>query len=98
MTPEDIARVVTRGTTTKCSKVKVLYSDDEIALVKWPGEYDGRHFCRGWISSWVTLYRLQDLEDTYGRYGRGVWDVGKDGRLTAKRLAELVKKCKKEKL
>jgi hypothetical protein len=82
MTNEEVAKRVTRGSTTKWDKVDVLYNDGTWVLIKWPGcSYEQ-------VSPWVEQYPIDKLENRSVR--TTVWDSSVNGRLTMKRLAKLI--------
>lgn len=89
MTNDEIAKRVTRGTTTRWTKVQVLFNDGKFAVVKWPGD------SREKVSPWVKQYSIDKLVEG-SRYpdGETVWSSDQDGRLTAKRVRELIKSLK----
>jgi hypothetical protein len=96
MNREEIEHRVARGTTDE-GRVQCLYHDSQIALVKWPGGVVNSKGGRGYVSARVYFYRIADIGADYQRCAkRRVWCCSKneDGRLTAKRLAELITKCK----
>ena len=90
MTKEEVEKAVGAGT-TDAGKVKCLYVDDDLALVKWPGGsywsgWSGNSYC----SPWVSRYDMH--ETVCYRNGKEVWNCArkKDGRLTAGRLEALI--------
>ena len=86
MSNDEIAKRVTRGTTTPWTKVQVLFNDGTHALVKWPGD------SREKVSPWVEQYLLSKIHDKHGS-GRTdtVWRSDVNGRLTKNRIEALVK-------
>lgn len=86
----EVARRVTRGTSTRPGQVRVLYNDGGTALVKYPGAR-----VRGeWIASWVERFDLSCLAS--GRADHEckttVWnsEADRDGPLTEARCRALV--------
>jgi hypothetical protein len=92
MTKEEIEKKVSKGT-TDYGRVTCLYFNEKrnFCLVKWPGGYEGRHWCRSWVPAIVKIYNLNNLS-CYS--GTDIWCCGKDndGRLTKKRLQKLIEK------
>jgi len=91
LTDEQIRKAVTGGTTTYSDQVRVLWSDGQRALVKWPGGYAQRSILGdSWVSPWIEFYRSE--RDIYRRGGVEVYNcnLDKDGRLTKRKLATLV--------
>ena len=97
-TNEQIAKWVTRGTTTHADKVLVLYNDGETALVKWPSVSTGHSvFKADYCSPWVEKYTIKPTEprlDTHN--SEHVWDCSRtgDGPMTEANLKKLVHRLK----
>jgi len=93
-TNEQIAKWVTRSTTTRFEKVIVLYNDGQWALVKWPSAtskiYGG--LFGDYCPPWVTQYDLSKM-GTHIAEGENVWSCSRDsgdGPMTAANLKKLV--------
>lgn len=87
MTNDEVAKRVTRGTTTPWTKVQVIYNDGKFALVKWPG--DRREKVSPWVEQY-TIDKLQSGVNSSSMLGQTVWDSEQHGRLTNRRVAELI--------
>lgn len=100
MTPEEVVKLVTRGTTQfGKGRVKCLFVNERFALVQWPSESLYSSISRTWVSSWVERHEMADLlkrQQCRGGYapGQEVWCSarGQDGPLTAKRKQALIER------
>jgi hypothetical protein len=94
ITNDQVAKWVTRGTTTPADKVIVLYNDGNWALVKWPGGSVGSGLFPDYVSAWVTQYDLGRFRVGQCADGFDVWNCARDGDgpMTLRNLEKLVDK------
>ncbi len=92
---EDIAKIVTKGTTTSPDKVKVLWVDNRFALVKKPGGNIYNKIGRTYVKPSVDLYLIQEIEkaifENYRPNGKKLHLD--DIRITDKNLPEIIVKA-----
>lgn len=95
MSNDEALKRICRGTTSRPDKLKVLYNNGTILLVKFPTAYVSNHaFSKEYYSPYVQMYSTVDPKIKLGvMFGKSVWDCArnKQGPLTRKRLLGLVK-------
>jgi hypothetical protein len=95
LTHDEIAKIVTKGTTTLPNKVKVLWVDERFALVKKSGGNIYNRVGRTYVKPWIDLYLIDELVEAISENYR---PNGKklhldEIRITDKKLPEILAKA-----
>ena len=95
LTHEQIAKVVTKGTTTRPDKVKILWADERFVLVKKPGGNIYNRVERTYVKPWIDLYLIDELveaiSENYCPNGKKLHLD--EMRITDKKLPEILAKA-----